>query len=188
MRATGRLSAHVQRFSVVAVASAAVLVASAAGAVAAAGYGPPPPAPGPAPGGYSAVVTSQTIGRSGRTIGPVRVGTCWIRLRVPTLAFPSKVQVTLTKPDLADIGNGGFAGYRAVCGAGIKVQHLNGSTYEGTFYKYLALRMSSHSISDSSIAVVWNGLAFVTVRTSSVGSRRATVHFNTDRDVAVLSS
>src|ERR1700730_3504199 len=41
--------------------AAALVVASAGGPLPAAGYGPPGPPPPPVPGGYSVVVTSQTV-------------------------------------------------------------------------------------------------------------------------------
>ena len=101
------------------------------------GYGPAPPA-GPVPGGYFAVVTSQTFGPSGGTIGPVHVGALLVTVTIPAGAFPVPVQITLTAPDVAGIADAGFAGYQAVGGVGILVQE-NGTAYPGTFLKPLSL-------------------------------------------------
>jgi hypothetical protein len=174
-----------KRLAVVMLGSAAMLVASGGGALAANAYGPPgPPAP-PVPGGYTVVVTSQTIGPAGGTIGPVDVGGIPTTLTIPAGAFPVPVQITLTAPDLAAIGAGGFPGHNAIAGVGIGVQE-NGSTYPGTFLKPLTLTMSSSSITSSSVVVVWNGTAFVTESSATVTAGSATVTFDSDPDFAVL--
>ena len=76
-----------RRFAVVALGSAAMLVVGAGGALAAGGYGPPAPVVPPAPGGFSAVVTSQTIGAGGGQVGPVTVDGVPTTLTVPAGAF-----------------------------------------------------------------------------------------------------
>jgi hypothetical protein len=48
------------------------------------------------PGGYSVVVTSQTITPAGGTNGPVTVDGASVTLIVPAGAFPVPVQITLT--------------------------------------------------------------------------------------------
>jgi len=165
---------------------AALVVASAGGALAAAGYGPPGPPPPPVPGGYSVVVTSQTIGPAGGTIGPVNVNGTSVTLTIPAGAFPVPVQITLSAPDLAAIGTAGFFGHSAVAGVGIQVQE-NGSPYPGTFLKPLTLTMSSSSITSSGIVVVWNGTAFVAESAATVTAGSATVSFDSDPDFAVLA-
>lgn len=169
------------------VAGAAMVAGSAGRAMAADGYGPPGPGTATVPGGFSAVVTSQTIGAAGGTVGPVDVAGIPTTLTVPAGAFSGPVQFTLTAPDLASVGAGGFSGHRAVAGVGIKVQK-NGSTYPGTFLKPLTLTMSSSSITTSSIVVVWNGTAFVTESSATVTAGRATVTFDHDPNFAVLAS
>jgi hypothetical protein len=167
--------------------SAVLVVANAGGALAAVGYGPPGPPPPPVPGGYSVVVTSQTvIGPAGGTIGPVNINGVAVTLTIPAGAFPVPVQITLTAPDLAAIGTAGFFGHSAVAGVGIQVQE-NGSPYPGTFLKPLTLTMSSSSITSSSIVVVWNGTAFVAESAATVTAGSATVSFDSDPDFAVLA-
>ena len=107
-----------QKLAIVALGAAALAIGT--GQLPALAYGGPPPPP--APGGYTAVVTSQTIGPDGGVIGPVRVGACSVALTVPRGTFKSQVQITITAPTVQDIGDGGQPGYRAVCGVGVLIQ------------------------------------------------------------------
>src|ERR1039457_5792082 len=118
------------RIAIVALGSAAMFVTGAGGALASTGYGPPAPGAPAVPGGYSAVLTSQTIGPAGGKVGPVSVDGITTTLTIPAGAFPVEVQITLTAPDLAAIGAAGFAGHRAVAGVGIGVQ-ANGPAHPG---------------------------------------------------------
>jgi hypothetical protein len=147
-------------------------------------YGPTAPV-ATAPGGFAAVVTSRTIGPAGGTI-TVTVDGVDVTLTVPPGAFPVPVQITVTAPDLAAIGNAGFAGLFAVGGVGIQVQE-NGSPYPGTFLKPVTLSMQSSGITSSSVVVVWNGTAFVTDSSATVTAGSATVSFDSDPNFAVLS-
>src|ERR1022692_735892 len=150
---------------------AALALASSGLALAAPGYGPPPPPP-PVPGGYFRVVTSVTIDPSGGMIGSVRVDGVLVTLRVPRGAFPIPVQITLTAPDVGDIGNAGFRHERAFSGVGVLIQ-VDGQTYSGHFRKPLHLTLKSRRINARDLFVVWNGSRFVRVP-------RDTVHGHTD--------
>ena len=175
------------RLAIVMLAGAAILVPTGAGgALAAGGYGPPPPVPPTVPGGYSVVVTSQTITPAGGTIGPVTIDGASVTLIVPAGAFPVPVQITLTAPHLGAIGTAGFRRFKVVAGVGIQVQE-NGSTYPGPFLKPLSLDMSSSSITASSILAVWNGTAFVTDSEFTALSGELKASFDTDPDFAVLT-
>jgi hypothetical protein len=170
---------------------AAISVVCLAGSVrpaeAASNYGPPPPPTGVAPpGGYSDVITSQTITPAGGTIGPVVVDGATVTLVIPAGAFPVSVQITITAPNLLAVGDAGTAGYRVVAGVGIQVQE-HGSAYRGTFLKPLTLTIRSSSITSSSVVVIWNGTAFVTETDATVASGVAVVRFDTDPDFAVLA-
>jgi hypothetical protein len=174
-----------RRFAVVVLGSAAMLVASAGGALASGAYGPPAPVVPPAPGGFSVVVTSQTIGPAGGTIGPVDVDGISVTLTVPPGAFPSPVQITVTAPSLAAVGTGGRAGHHAVAGVGVQVG-LDGAVYTATFQKPLTLTLTSPLITSACTIVVWNGGAFVAAHgTVSAGS--ATASFDHDPSFAVLA-
>jgi len=57
----------------------------------------PPPITTPAPpGGFSAVVTTQTITPAGGTVGPLLVAGAEVTIHVPPGAFPADVQLTVT--------------------------------------------------------------------------------------------
>lgn len=174
------------RTAIVALGSATMLVTGAGGALASSGYGPPSPGAPSVPGGYSAVVTSQTIGPAGGKLGPLSVDGVTVTLTVPAGTFPVAVQITLTAPNLAAVGGAGFAGHRAVAGVGIQVQE-HGAVYPGTFLKPLTLTMSSSSITTSSVVVVWNGSVFVTEPGATLAAGSATVTFDRDPNFAVLA-
>jgi hypothetical protein len=174
-----------QRFAIVTLGGAAMLITGVGGALAAGGYGPAPPLPPRVPGGYQCMV-SRTLTPVGGTIGPVTIDGASVTLIVPAGAFPVPVQITLCAPELGARGNAGFRGFRVVAGVGIQVQE-NGSTYPGTFLKPLTLDVSSSSITASSIVVVWNGTAFVTVPDATARSGEVTASFDTDPDFAVLT-
>lgn len=184
MKALVRLLTVIQRLAVVTLGAAALTTVAAGGALAADSYGPPPPPPS-VPGGYFVVVTSQTIGPAGGTIGPVRVNGLHVTIRVPAGAFPVQVQITVTAPAISQIGSAGFVGYGAVSGVGIHVQE-HGSTYPGDFLKPLIMHDSSGLITSSDVLVVWNGSAFVLARGAKIHSGSATDSFDSDPDFAVL--
>ena len=167
------------RLGIAGLAAATMLTGSSGLALADAGYGPPPP-PAPVPGGYFRVVTSQSIGPAGGIIGPLRVGRLLITLRIPKHAFSRIVQITMTEPNVREIGNAGFRGYRAFGGVGILVQ-VNGATYRGPFRRPLRLTMSSRRITSADIVVVWDGRRFVTLGTRR-GFHSALVAFDSSAD------
>lgn len=164
----------------------AAVLGTASGAYAATGarsqYGPPAPPVSPAPGGFTAVVTTVTVGPAGGTIGPVDVDGTSTTVTVPAGAFPTTVTVTITAPDLAAITP--TAGFTVVNGAGILVD-LSGSPYPGTFLKPLTATFAESRITAASVVVVWNGAAFVTDPDSTAAAGVATVSFDTDPDFAI---
>jgi hypothetical protein len=174
-----------------AMVSAAMLAANSG--IALAGYGPPPLPPAPVPGGFSCVVTSRTVGPAGKVIGPLRLHGLVASLRVRG-AFRVPVQITITEPYAQSgacqggpgIGNAGFGGYRPVGGGGVLVQ-LNGVAYRGIFARPLVLRLSSRSITRSSLVVAWNGMRFVTVPHAVVRRGLARVRVRASSDFAVLT-
>ncbi len=176
-----------RRLAIVMLAGAAILVTTGAGgAPAAGGYGPPPPVTPTVPGGYSVVVTSQTITPAGGTIGPVTIDGASVTLIIPAGAFPVPVQITLTAPNLETISTAGFRGFKVVAGEGIQVQE-NGSTYPGLFLKPLTLDTSSSAITASSVVAVWNGTAFVTDPDMTALSGELKAGFDTNSDFADLT-
>jgi hypothetical protein len=140
------------------VALAATTLAITAGQVPALAYGPPPPPP-VAPGGYQAVVTSTTVGPAGASIA-INIGACRATLTVPPGTFSTQVQLTITAPNVREIGNAGHPGYRAICGIGIGIT-VNGTIYTGTFGHQLALTITGFAIKSGDRVVSWNGTSFV---------------------------
>jgi hypothetical protein len=166
---------------------------SANSGIALAAYGPASFSAGTVPGGFSCVVTSQTVGPAGKLIGPIRVGGLEARVAIRRGTFPVQVQVTINEPDGAGsgcsgglgIGDGGFRGFRAVGGVGILIQH-NGSAYIGTLSAPISVRLSSAQVGSSSLVVVWNGKDFVPAP-ASVGPGSATIGVLGSGDYVVLS-
>jgi hypothetical protein len=175
----------VRLLTVIAVAAAALVMTGASGARAATAYGYPSPGT-PTPGGYASVVTSRTIGPAGGTIGPLRAGGLLVTLRVPRGAFPFRLQVTLTAPNVAAIGNAGFPGYRAAGGVGVHITR-NGSKYQGFFGKLVRLTMRAPSINWSSMVVAWYGTSWVRWMDSSARNGAASLGLEGDPDFAVLN-
>jgi hypothetical protein len=176
----------VRSLAVVAVISAALAMTGTGGAQAATGYGPPAPHV-PVPGGYFRICTSRTIGVNGGVIGPLPCGRLWVTLVIPHGAFPGRLQVTLTAPDLLAIGSAGVPYYHAVGGVGINISR-HGRTYRGFFAKLLRLRMFSCRINYSSIVVAWYGTHWVRWKQAHVRQCVATLGFDMgDPDFAVLS-
>jgi hypothetical protein len=178
-------------FATAAIGGGALLVANSGVALAA--YGPPPPPPGSVPGGFSCVVTSQTVGPAGKLIGPVRLGGLEATTDIPPGTFPVQVQITITEPygesggcqDGQGIGDGGFRGDTAIGGVGILVQH-GGSAFTGTLRHPVVVRASSSSIGPSSLVVVWNGSRFV-LAPANLGSGSASIRVFGSGDYAVLT-
>jgi hypothetical protein len=175
-----------QMFAIVMLGCAAMFITGVGRALAAGGYGPPAPVPPNVSVGYHCAVTSQTITPAGGSVGPVTIDGAAVTVIVPAGAFPVPVQITLCAPELWAAGNAGFRNFKVVAGVDIQVEE-NGSTYPGTFLKPLTLDMSSSSITASSIVVVWNGTAFVTVPGTTARSGEVTASFDTDPDFAVLT-
>jgi hypothetical protein len=169
-----------QRLAKAGLAGAIIAVTGSGLALAAPGYGPIPPPP-PVPGGYFRVVTSVTIGPAGGTVGPVRIDGVRYRLRVPRGTFPIQVQITLTAPEVGQIGNAGFLNERAFSGIGVLIQ-VNGQTFSGRFGRSLSLRMSSLGINARILVVVWNGRRFVTAHRVTGGGHTKTVLFSSERE------
>jgi hypothetical protein len=171
-----------QKLAVVALGAATLAIGT--GQLPALAYGGPPPPP-PAPGGYTAVVTSQTVGPGGAVIGPVGVGKCSVALTVRPGTFKSQVQITLTAPTVQGIGDGGQPGYRAVCGVGVLIQ-VNGKLYTGNFGRSLTLDISGFSIRHGARVVVWNGKEFVPVHATIAGPTVRISFTGSNENFAVL--
>ena len=98
------------------------------------------------------------------------------------------VQITLTAPDVSEIGDAGFRHERAFSGVGVIVQ-LDGQTYSGQFLRPLGLTLESRRINASDLFVVWNGTRFVRVFRTTVHGHTAfvAVESGNEQDFAELS-
>lgn len=147
-------------------------------------YGPPPPPVAVPPGGFTAVVTTVSIGPAGGTIGPVQVSGAELTITIPANTFPETVQFTVTAPDLSRITP--LSGYNNVSGAGILIM-LNGAPYPTTFLKAVTATFTSSGLTPASVALVWNGTAFVTDSDSTSAASSTSVSFDTDPDFILES-
>jgi hypothetical protein len=180
-----------RKLACTALGSAAVVVANSGVALAA--YGPPTLPTTPVQGGYYCIVTSQTVSRDGRVIGPIDLGGLTATLRIRRDTFSGPVQVTITEPyglrgacqGGAGVGDGGFRGRRALGGVGILVQR-DGSAYRQGLRRPFTFRLSAPAIAASSIVVKWNGRRFVAARHAVTGRRLASVSGNASTDYAIL--
>jgi hypothetical protein len=157
-----------QKLATVALGTATLAIAYA-GQLPALAYGPPPPPA--APGGYQAIVTSTTVGPAGASI-VINIGACRATLTVPPGTFSTQVQLTITAPDVREIGDAGHPGYRATCGIGIGIT-VNGTVYTATFGHRLTLTITGFAIKHGDRVVLWNGtsFAFVPATVDGIGVR-----------------
>jgi len=88
---------------------------------------------------------------------------------VPPGAFQTPLQVTITEPDIAAIGDAGFCGYQAAAGIGVIIQNPDGSVNNSSFTHPLVVTISSPAIRPGDIIVAWNGVKFVRVGVAQNG-------------------
>jgi hypothetical protein len=172
-----------QKLATVALGTATLAIAYA-GQLPALAYGPPPPPP-VAPGGYQAVVTSTTVGPAGASIA-INIGACRATLTVPPGTFSTQVQLTITAPNVREIGNAGHPGYRAICGIGIGIT-VNGTIYTGTFGHQLTVTITGFAIKHGDRVVLWNGTSFGFVPATVDGTGVQFSFTGSGEDFAVLA-
>jgi hypothetical protein len=142
---------------------------------------PPPSLPG-----FSAVITSVTVGPAGKIIGPFTVQGASVELAVPPGAFPANVQVTITKGDLDVLAGTAFAGFTLDTAVGVQAE-LNGALYPGTFLKPLTLMFRDPAITAASVAAIWNGVSLMAGASATATPGVLSVSFDSDPDFAVMS-
>jgi hypothetical protein len=158
--------------SVAFVCASAVICGTDSG-VALAWYGPPAlPASATPPGGFSDIITSQTIDPSGGTIGPLNDGGLPVTITIPPDTFPTAVQVTVSEPFGSSQSQGyplsGMAGFRLVGGVGIEVSE--GNTAIARFPHPLRLRIGRLSVAGFKSEAA--GVVDATGHVSAVAGRR----------------
>jgi hypothetical protein len=147
-----------QKLATVALGAATLAVINPGMLPAQAAYVPPPTST-PAPGGYTAVVTSVTVGPAGARIGPVLIDGLLVTLTIPPGTFTTPVQITLTAPNVQGVSDPGF---RDIGGVGVLIE-VNGKPYTGTFGHSLTLDISGAGITSRDHLAAWNGKTFQTV-------------------------
>ncbi len=187
------LSKVIRKFAPAAIAGTAMLVASPGTALAS--YGPPLPPPG-VPGGYFCILASQVAGAESQAIEGFGAGGLLAQLEVGLGTFLAQVQITLTEPygqngscqGTPDIGDAGFPGFAAFAGVGVFLQRADaGVPYHGKVHKPLTLRLTSKTITRSSVIVVRDGNRFVKVPHAVVRRGFAIVKVTANSDFAVLN-
>lgn len=138
---------------------------------------PPPVATPLPPGGFSTIITTQTIGPDGGTIGPVTVAGAEVTVHIPAGAFSSNVEIVITAPDLAAVPP--TTGFVVVAGVGVGVS-VGGTKYSGTFLMPITIDIASSKITASSMVGTWNGSAFVTDPSSTVTAGMASISMDSD--------
>jgi hypothetical protein len=169
---------------------AALLVAGQS--VALASYGPPGPNPLDT-GGYYCIVTSQSVGKGGSTIGPLKLGDTKVTVTVGSGTFPVGVQITVTEPHSksggcsTDPGKDQFGGpMQPAASVGVLVQH-NGSPYQGAESKPLVIKVASKSITPRSRVETWQGRRFAPAGQAVVRRGTARITGRASTDVEILS-
>ena len=145
---------------------------------------PPPVATPLPPGGFSTVVTNQTITPAGGTVGPVTVAGAGVTVHVPAGAFPADVQIVITAPDLAAVPTA--PGFMVVAGVGVGVS-MNGVPYQGAFLKPITVDVTSPKITSTSLVGAWTGSAFVPDTSSMLSAGMASITMDSDAAFIVLS-
>jgi hypothetical protein len=145
---------------------------------------PPPVASPLPPGGFSTIVTTQTVGPAGGTVGPVDVAGAEVTVHIPAGAFPADVQIVITAPDLGAVPPA--PGFMVVAGVGIGVS-INGTKYQGTFLKPITIDVASPKIDASSEVGVWTGSAFVLDSSSTLIAGLASITMDSDAAFIVQS-
>lgn len=152
-------------------------------------YAPPPPPANSTPG-FTAVLTSVTVGPAGATV-PVTSNGVPCSLAVPAGAFPADVQITITAGSPAVLGPEVQAGFHLVTGVGIQVgapAPATGPTpYPGTFLKPLTLTCTSPAITAGSAVDIASGPTLTVDPAATVAAGTASVSFDTDPSFAVVS-
>ena len=169
---------------------ASLLVAGQSAALAS--YGPPGPNP-LTTGGYYCIVTSQSVGTGGTTIGPLKLGDAKVTVTIGSGAFPVGVQITVTEPHsksggcTTDPGKDQFGGpMQPAASVGVLVQH-NGSPYQGTENKPLVIKVTSKAITAHSQVETWQGRQFAPASRAVVHSGAVKITGKASTDLEILT-
>ncbi|MHB1739989.1 MAG: hypothetical protein ACYCXA_11045 [Actinomycetes bacterium] len=173
------------------VGGVALTALTVAPAWAAGGYGPGvPTGPTSAPGGFTSVVTTQSIGTGGGTVAAgVAGGT--VTVDVPAGTFAQPVEVEVTRPDLASANTSlrtlGFGGYSAVGGVGIKILTSSGQAYPGSFPRAITVSLRGSTFGPGDKVIELTGPASAVTLPATAASGVITISLSADPDLLVLA-
>lgn len=178
--------------------SGAVGLIALGGAVAyAAGSGYTPgttTVPSGTPGGFTQVVTAQTISPTTTTTTniSVAVDNTPVTVSITPGTFSTPAQVVVTSPVLSQVTSSlsslGLPGYSAIAGLGVNVVNTSGLPLTGTFLKPLTVTVHNAAIKSGDKIVEWNAQGtFSTLTSATVSNGVASWTFQQDPAFAVVA-
>jgi hypothetical protein len=136
----------------------------------------------------------KTVGAfsKSQTLLQVRIDGTPVTVAVPPRAFPTTVQIVVTKPKLGQVSARlpklGLPGYQAIAGVGVSVDNMAGHPYPQKFLKPLEIFVSNRRIGPGDRVLEWNLKGQVSVLpTPLIRSGRAIWKFQEDPAFAVIA-
>ena len=154
------------------------------------GYGPSAPTgPVGAPGGYTDVVTAQTVPVGGGNVsGPVAGGSADVTVRPNTFSTPVSVKITAPALPLLQAGlpSAGLTGWTAVAGIGVVVLHTDGTVVAGDFSKAVEVELTGPGIAKGERTVQFTTATSAATVPAHYQGHTMTMSLHHDPDLAVL--